>query len=406
MVLFVAVGGRLVSLQVVAPEAYVSRGEAQRLRTIELPAERGAIFDRNGAELALSVRQRTVWADPSEVVDASATAALLAPVLDQGAASLEEALSGDGRFAYLARKVGDDVAARVDALGIEGVGLLDESQRYAPAGDLAASLLGVVDIDNRGTAGLERQYDDVLVGTPGSLSIERGPDGRTIAGGRQRLDAPDRGDDLVLTLDRALQYEVERALGDQITATDAEAGMAIVMDPRSGEILAMANLRAPDDAGEGAEPQPSRDNMALTSVFEPGSVNKVVTLAAALEEGVFTTEDVLDVPDNLQVSIHRYSDSSRHPIEQWTPQRHPDHVVQRGDHHDRPGARARAHRRVPATLRSRAAHRSRVARRVPGNHAAPGRVVGHVDRFHPHRLGRRRQRLADAERVQRGGQRG
>ncbi len=315
VLLFAAVGARLVSLQVVAPEDYVARGEAQRLRTVELPAERGAIFDRNGMELALSVRQRTVWADPRLVTDAVAEAALLSPVLGVDADTLEERLSTDGAFVYLARKVGDDVAARVEALELDGVSLLDESKRFAPAGDLAGSLIGDVDLDNVGTSGLERQYEDVLVGEPGSLSIERGPDGRTIAGGRQQLEPPDRGDDLVLTLDRSLQFEVERALGAQITATGALGGTAVVMDPRTGQILAMANLRAD---GEDGVPKPSADNMAVTSVFEPGSVNKVITLAAALEEGVFTTDDVLTVPDALQVSVHRYSDSSPHPTEQWS----------------------------------------------------------------------------------------
>jgi cell division protein FtsI (penicillin-binding protein 3) len=315
VLLFAAVGARLTALQVVAPQDYVARGEAQRLRTVTLPAERGAIFDRNGMELALSVRQRTVWADPRLVTDPAGHAALLAPVLGVEAEALEEQLSADGAFVYLARKVGDDVAARVDALELDGVSLLDESERFAPAGDLATSLIGDVNLDNVGTSGLERQYEDVLVGAPGSLSIERGSDGSTIAGGRQQLDPPDRGDDLVLTLDRSLQFEVERALGAQITATGALGGTAVVMDPRTGQILAMANLRSD---GEGGTPRPSADNMAVTSVFEPGSVNKVITLAAALEEGVFTTDDVLTVPDELQVSVHRYSDSSPHPTEQWS----------------------------------------------------------------------------------------
>ena len=315
VVLFAAVAARLVSLQVVSPEDYVARGEAQRLRTVTLPAERGAIFDRNGMELALSVRQQTVWADPRLVSAPRAEAALLAPLLDVDVATLEARLAGDGAFAYLARKVSDDVAARVEALGLDGVALLDESKRFAPAGSLAASLVGAVDLDNVGTSGLERQYEDVLVGEPGSLSIERGPDGRTIAGGRQQLEPPDRGDDLVLTIDRSLQFEVERSLGAQIAATGALGGTAVVMDPRSGQILAMANLRADPDGGP---PAPSKDNMAVTSVFEPGSVNKVITLAAALEEGLFTIDDVLTVPDSLQVSVHRYSDSSPHPPSRWS----------------------------------------------------------------------------------------
>lgn len=314
-VLFVAVGGRLVSLQVVAPEDYVARGEAQRLRTVELPAERGAIFDRNGAELALSVRQRTVWADPRLVTDPAAEAAQLAPILGLETEEVAARLASDGAFTYLARKVDDDVAAAVEGLGLASVGLVDESKRFAPAGDLATSLMGGVDIDNRGSSGLERQYEDVLVGTPGSLSLERGPDGGTIAGGRRHLEPPDRGDDLVLTIDRGLQFEVERALGEQIEETGSLGGTAIVTDPRDGEILAMANLRADPETGRA---EPSRDNMAVTSVFEPGSVNKVVTLAAALEEGVFTTDDTLVVPDELQVSVHRYSDSERHEDLVWS----------------------------------------------------------------------------------------
>jgi cell division protein FtsI (penicillin-binding protein 3) len=315
VVLFVAVGGRLLSLQVVSPEAYVARGEAQRLRTVALPAERGAIFDRNGAELALSIRQQTVWADPRLVTDPERAAAQLAPVLRVEADVLEDQLRTEGAFVYLARKVGDDVAARVTALDLDGISLLDESKRFAPAGSLATSLIGSVDLDNTGTSGIERQYEDLLVGEPGTLSIERGRDGRTIAGGRNQLEPPDRGDDLVLTIDRALQFEVERALGDQIAATGALGGWAIVMDPRTGEILAMANLRA---GAEGQPPTPSADNIAVTSVFEPGSVNKVITLAAALEEGLFTTEDTLTVPDNLQVSVHRYHDSDGHPTEEWS----------------------------------------------------------------------------------------
>jgi cell division protein FtsI (penicillin-binding protein 3) len=314
MVLFAAVTARLVSLQVVAPEDYVARGQAQRMRTVELAADRGAIFDRNGAELALSVRQQTVWADPRLVADPAAEAGQLAPVLGVEADELEPLLASDGAFVYLARQVPNDVAARVAALELPAVGLLDESKRFNPAGALGLAVLGSVDLDNQGTSGLERQFEEVLVGTPGSLSIERGPDGSTIAGGRQHLEPAERGDDLVLTIDRALQFEVERALGAEIESSGAVGGTAVVMDPRSGEILAMANLRASEEG----PPAPSRDNMAVTSVFEPGSVNKVVTLAAALEEGRFTTEDTLTVPDTLQVSVHRYSDSSAHPTQEWT----------------------------------------------------------------------------------------
>ncbi|HSH22549.1 MAG TPA: penicillin-binding protein 2 [Acidimicrobiales bacterium] len=308
---FTGVTVRLVHLQVVAPDAYVERGVAQRLRTVELPALRGSIFDRNGRELALAVRQHSVWADPLLVADPETAASALAPVLDADAELLRQRLSLEGsRFVYLARQVDDEAAEAVSALGIEGVALLDEPHRFRPAGDLALSVLGDVDIDSRGLSGLERQYDERLSGETGKLLVEKGSDGRTIVAGEQRLEPATRGDDLVLTIDRSLQYHVEQALTAQVGKTGADGGTAVVMEPETGEILAMASVGA--DRGQ-EPPRPTADNAALTSVFEPGSTNKVVTLAGVLEEGVATPDDTLSVADSLQVGPKRFSDSEDHP---------------------------------------------------------------------------------------------
>jgi len=297
-------------IQAVAPGRYGSLGEAQRLRTVTLPAERGSIFDRNGNELAMSVRQYTVWADPRLVARPAKAANALAPVLGLDAAVLRSRLQQNGAFVYLARQVPDEVAAKVEQLELPGVSLLEESKRFRPSGDVARSVLGSVDIDNIGLSGLELQFDDLLSGTPGELLLERAPDGSTIAAGRRRVTPASRGADLVLTVDRALQYEAERALAEQVAATNANGGMVIVMRPQTGEILAMANVIA---GGEGQPPRPSRHNMAATTVFEPGSVNKVVTLAGALEERLFGPDDVLQVPDKLRVSVHTFSDHDAHP---------------------------------------------------------------------------------------------
>jgi cell division protein FtsI (penicillin-binding protein 3) len=312
-VAFSAVGLRLVNLQVVNPDEYASRGVAQRLRVVDLPAERGSIFDRNGVELAMSVRQQTVWADPRLVDDPATAAARLAPVLGVDQAELQANLSREAAFTYLARQVDDEVARQVEALDIPGVSLIGESKRFAPAGDLARSVLGDVDLDNLGLSGLEQQYESKLVGTPGELLIERGPDGRTIAGGEQKVTPASRGNDLVLTLDRSLQFEVERALAEEMVDNGAERASSIVMDPATGEILALANLRMTDEG-----PRPSRDNWALTAAFEPGSVNKVITLAGALEEGLYEPASVLEVPDHHKVSVHTFSDHDPHPTAQWS----------------------------------------------------------------------------------------
>jgi len=309
----VAVTVRMVHLQVLSPETYVARGLAQRMRTIPVAAERGSVFDRNGNELAMSVRQATVFADPRLVEDPLATAARLAPVLDVDQATLEQKLRQEGAFVYLARKVDDDVAEAVRELDLPGIAMLDESERFRPNGDLAMSILGTVDVDNNGVSGVELLYEDAMHGTPGELLLEQGPDGRTIASGERHITPASPGDDLVLTIDRSLQYEVERALAEQIVDTNAEGGTAVVMEPSTGEILAMANLRNTEDG-----PKPTLDNMAVTSVFEPGSVNKVITVAGALEEGIVEPDTVLRVPDRLPVSVHTFSDHDPHPPTDWT----------------------------------------------------------------------------------------
>ncbi|HYD09521.1 MAG TPA: penicillin-binding protein 2, partial [Acidimicrobiales bacterium] len=309
----VAVSVRMVQLQVLEPETYVARGLAQRMRTIPVAAERGSVFDRNGNELAMSVRQSTVFADPRLVEDPVATAAHLAPVLQMDQAALEQKLRQDGAFVYLARKVDDEVATKVTELDLPGIALLDESERFRPNGDLANSILGTVDVDNNGVSGVELQFEDTMRGVAGELLLEQGPDGRTIASGERHITPAEPGDDLVLTIDRSLQFEVERALAEQIVETNAEGGTAVVMEPSTGEILAMANLR---NTPEG--PKPTLDNMAVTSVFEPGSVNKVITVAGALEEGLVNPDTVLTVPDRLPVSVHTFSDHDPHPPTDWT----------------------------------------------------------------------------------------
>ncbi|MDQ3462568.1 MAG: penicillin-binding protein 2, partial [Actinomycetota bacterium] len=220
--------------------------------------------------------------------------------------------NGNARFAYLARQVDGARGDAVEALELDGIHLQEEPRRFRPAGPLAAGVLGDVDVDGEGVSGLERRYEERLSGDPGELLVERGADGGTIAGGEQRLRPAVRGDDLVLTLDRSLQYEVERALSEQVTATGADGAMAVVMDPRSGEILAMAAVEA--GAADGT-PRPTTDNPTLSDVFEPGSVTKVVTLGAVIEEGVAEPDDVMSVPDSLRVGPKTFTDSSSHPTE-------------------------------------------------------------------------------------------
>jgi cell division protein FtsI (penicillin-binding protein 3) len=315
---FGVVSVRLVQVQVLDHAGYASFGASQRFQQVTLPADRGSIFDRNGNDLAVSLPQRTVYADPRLIEDPSATAAALAPILGldgPATAELTADLAGEGAFTYVARRVGDDVAEAVEDAALPGLFFLEEPRRFTPAGDLARSVVGQVGVDNEGLSGLELKFDELLTGVPGELQVERDPEGRTIPAGEQRLEPAVRGDDLVLTIDRAMQYETERALAAQVEAKGAKGGTAIVSNPQTGEILALANLATDPETGEVG---PIGGNAAVTNVYEPGSVNKVITVAAALEEGLVSPTTELVVPDRLAVGDHEFTDHDPHPTGPWS----------------------------------------------------------------------------------------
>lgn len=314
--LLTVVVGRLGQLQVLDQARLSELGAEQRTRSVDIAADRGSMLDRNGNDLALSLPMQTVWADPSLVDDAGAAAAALAPVLGIPVADLVDTLTTPGQFADVARQVPDEVADAVRELDLPGIYLREEPARFLPGGDLLRSVLGAVNVDGTGRSGLEAQYDASLTGEPGERVFERDPNGRTIPGSDREVAGAQAGDDLVLTIDRGMQFAAESALADQITAMGAHGGTVIVTVPGTGQILAMANLVQPEDGGR---PVPSSNNLALTTVFEPGSVNKVITLAAALEEGIVSPTSVLTVPDHLQVSDHLFTDHDPHPVAHWTP---------------------------------------------------------------------------------------
>ncbi|MDQ4098244.1 MAG: penicillin-binding protein 2, partial [Actinomycetota bacterium] len=307
---------RLVDVQGISASRYAVMGQSQRLQRVDLPAQRGSIVDRNGADLAVSVPRFTVWADPRLVNDPAADARALGGVLGLDAAEIRRGLTAESAFVYLARRVDDATAEKVRALNIPGVSLMPEPTRVSPSGAVGASVLGHVGADNEGLSGLERQYERELAGTEGEMLVERDPSGRDIAGGVRENKRPVRGEDLVLTLDRDLQFSTEQALGDQIAAAKAKSGIAVLMDPRTGEILAMANMVAGDP---GRPPQRADYNKALIDVYEPGSVTKIVTMAGALQEDAVTPSETFAVPDRLTVAGTTFHDAESHPTHLYTP---------------------------------------------------------------------------------------
>ncbi|HEV7862783.1 MAG TPA: penicillin-binding protein 2 [Acidimicrobiia bacterium] len=309
---------RLTQVQAVSAAQYEKLGANQRIRKITLAAERGAIFDRNGVDLALSVNQQTVWANPKVVPDPVGYAAKLAPLLGIDQKTLADRLGQKSHaFVYLARKVDDATADAVKKLALEGVDFVPESKRFYPSGTLAAPLIGSVGVDNDGLAGLEVQYDKRLAGKPGELVVEQDPQGRRIPQGYSRLEPAVRGSDLILSLDQSLQYELERALMDAVSAATAKGGLAIVEDTRTGSILAMANVTG-DGAGAARPSGQGEHNRAVTDVYEPGSTNKVITMSGAIEDGLVTPETRFTVPDKLPMANAVFEDHEPHPPINWS----------------------------------------------------------------------------------------
>jgi cell division protein FtsI (penicillin-binding protein 3) len=305
LVLMAIICVQLVRLQVFASDRYVKYGEEQRLRGIELVGGRGQILDRNERELATVVPRRTIVADPRAVDDPAQTARDVARLVDVDHDVLYEALSRDAAFAYLARQVDDEAADAVEDADIPGIWTIDEPQRYNPADDLALSVIGQADRDGQGVSGIELAYEDNLAGANGWMTVERDRQGRTIPAGRRDITPAQRGEDLILTIDRSLQFQTEQALARHIESTESQAGTAIISDPRTGEVLALANLQADDKTGEASADE---QNRALVSTYEPGSVLKIVAIAAALDTGAVEPDTELDIPPSIVRDGHTFAE--------------------------------------------------------------------------------------------------
>jgi cell division protein FtsI (penicillin-binding protein 3) len=310
---------RLAFLQVRESRAYEALGVEQRLRTEELPATRASILDRTGSPLAITLEARDIYANPALVTDPTGEAATLSPILDVEPRVLAERLATSGTtFVYLARGVDLATAAEVERLTLPGIGLLPTQRRSYPNGPIAAQVVGVVNVDGVGITGLERQYDEPLSGTPGVRMLELSAVGQQIAGGVHVDREPRRGDAIQLTIDRQIQYQAQRYLRDAVKANGAKGGTVIVMDPSTGDIFAMATFPS-FDPNAFADYDPSAlVNRAVTDTWEPGSVNKTITAAAALESGAVTTTERFTVSATRRIDGFTIHDAEPHATERMT----------------------------------------------------------------------------------------
>ncbi len=316
LLILAAVVGKLVIIQGVQHERFAGMSISQTRKTFHLAAMRGSILDRNGRDLALSIEKTTIFADPSLVEDPLGAAKTLSPLLGVPVKTVQSKLTQPGRFVYLARKVDDAVATKIKAAKLAGISSLKESARLRPSAELATPILGNVGLDNEGLGGIEHQYESSLKGKPGSIQVDADSKLRRIATGEAIINPSVAGNDLVLTIDRGLQYEAERMLREQIVATNAKGGIALVMDTNTGDILAMANLNS---SGPGGSVVQADRNTAITDVYEPGSVNKLITIAGAIEDGAVTVNDRFAVPDRLKLGNHVFTDHDPHATKSMSP---------------------------------------------------------------------------------------
>ena len=308
---------RLFVLQIVEAPAYAAIAADQRERDIPFPASRGSMFDRGGDPLAISVDLQMVFADPANVENVPRTAAKLAPLIEMPVAELEKKLTsfpGD-RFEILAHEVLPKTASRIKELALPGIAMEAEPKRFYPGGRLAGHLLGFVNIDGSVLAGMEAQYQGILEGKAGHMTLEQDPSGRPLPQAEFSYEPPKPGRSLFLTIDKELQYFTELTLAEAAATYHAESGSAIVMRPGTGEILALANVPDFDPNHPGDFDPDTQRNRAITDVYEPGSAFKIVTLGAALEERVVTPKTKFEVPDAFQFSDRVFHDSHPHPTE-------------------------------------------------------------------------------------------
>ena len=316
MIVFV---GRLLQLQGVDSTVYAADANAQYLHKVTLPAQRGSIIDRNGATLADTVNASDIIGDPliatnSKTTSPWAMAGTLSPILGVNRFTLVTDLTGKSQFVYLAHAVTPQVAKQVLALGLPGVTSENTNKRVYPAGNVAANVVGFVGSDGKGLGGLEYQYQNVLAGKSGQLTVQVGHGGQVIPDGVGGGQPAVPGQGIELTIDRDIQWKAQQAIAASVKATGADGGSVIVMQPRTGQILAMATTPTFDPANPGAAPAQDRGNSALSDVFEPGSTNKVITMSAAIDSGVLTPMSPIDVPPTLVRAGKVFHDAESHGL--------------------------------------------------------------------------------------------
>ncbi len=298
--------GRLAYLQLFRYSEYYSRAQHQQRLIVEVGARRAEIFDRNLNALAMSVPMDSCFAVPSEIADPDMVARLIGKVLDVSPDEIATRLAGSHSFVWIARKLPPEKAERIAAMNLRGIYFQREGGRFYPKRELAAHVLGYVDIDEKGLGGVEYSLDDNIRSKPGKMLILTDAHRRWYDSTDK---APDLGTSVVLTLDEKIQYIAEKELAQAIHDTQAKSGTVIVENPNTGELLAVANWPTFNpNAAKDTNPE-SRMDRAASALYEPGSVFKIVTLSAAIDQGITNADELIDCQmGSIYIAGHRIRD--------------------------------------------------------------------------------------------------
>jgi cell division protein FtsI/penicillin-binding protein 2 len=304
---FAVILGRALWIQGVRGGALASQAIGQQTELVTVPGLRGRVLDRRGGALAVSEDAASIYATPYQVKDPGRTASRLAPLLDVSSAQLLKELTAEGGFSYLARKVDVPTAERIKRMKLPGIGALPDSRRTYPQGDLAAQVIGAVGTDNRGLSGLEAGEQRVLGGSDGEEKVVKDALGEPIR--LETVRPASDGEDIKTTLDSTIQARTEQVLAGVGARYAPKGATAIVMDPRTAQVLAMANWPAVD-LGDLANADPANlQNQATGLTYEPGSTFKAFTVAGALEDHVVTPDTMFHLEPTIQVADRTITDA-------------------------------------------------------------------------------------------------
>jgi cell division protein FtsI (penicillin-binding protein 3) len=291
---FAITSARAFYLQIFKKDQLVKLAEKEHQKIVALTPARGAIYDRNNAPMAVSIEMDSCYAEPRNIDNISETVATLAPLLGTSKESLQNKLNASKNFVWLQRRMPPDVVLKIKELDLEGIGFVKETKRFYPNGEVAGNVIGFTGLDPDGLEGIELKYNSTILGSTGYLVTERDALGRDIAQKGTVVTKASKGQNVTLTLDRNIQYITEKELANAVTQSGAKGGMALVMEPQTGRVLAMANYPSFNPNAYFRYSPSIYRNKNIVDSFEPGSTFKVFLISAALEEKVVTPNDTFN----------------------------------------------------------------------------------------------------------------